>query len=324
MVQKKIAVLLAAYNGQLWLQKQIDSIFSQQDVKITLFVSVDISSDGTEQWFDQLAQKERRVHVLPHGSHFGGAARNFFRLIHDVDFSSYSHISFADQDDIWYPDKLKRAIDIIWSKQVDAYSSNIIAFWKSGKKKLINKAQPQRQYDYLFESGGPGCTYVITQKLMIEIQKCVTTNWQEVQSVGLHDWFCYAYARAHGFQWYIDPKPGLLYRQHGVNQLGANTGFEAFFLRIKKIINGWGIKQSALIVKLIGLNKKSCEIVQAPFSRTSFLSLAFYAQQCRRKRLDQFLFFFACLLLAILGIPSKDNVDQINKQRQYNATGKPL
>ena len=97
--QTKIAVCLAAFNGVRWLAEQLDSILAQEGVAVTVFVSVDQSSDGTEQWIDARAQVDSRIVVLPHGERFGGAARNFFRLLRDVDFSGFDYVSFADQDD---------------------------------------------------------------------------------------------------------------------------------------------------------------------------------------------------------------------------------
>ena len=49
-----IAVCLAAYNGRAYLQDQMDSILGQAGVNVLVFVSVDRSSDGTEDWFLQL------------------------------------------------------------------------------------------------------------------------------------------------------------------------------------------------------------------------------------------------------------------------------
>jgi rhamnosyltransferase len=43
----RVAVLMATYNGEVWLQEQIDSILEQKDVDVTLFVSDDSSADGT-------------------------------------------------------------------------------------------------------------------------------------------------------------------------------------------------------------------------------------------------------------------------------------
>jgi len=298
----KIAVLLAAHNGICWLQSQLDSILNQQGVDVTIFVSVDKSNDGTEKWFDQLAVKDTRVEILPHGNYFGSAAPNFFRLIRDVDFQLFDYVSLSDQDDIWYLDKLKRAVNQLSQQGADAYSSNVLAFWPCGKKRLIQKSYTQQQWDYLFEAAGPGCTYVINKKLMLAIKNCVRLHSRDIQSINLHDWFCYAYARAHNYLWYIDPQPYVLYRQHNENQVGANNGLRAFAYRFNIISTGGGIKQSVLIAKIVGLNDADFVTLWSGLKRTGFLRLAFLTGKCRRKNMDKIIFFLACLLMAFLGV----------------------
>jgi rhamnosyltransferase len=297
----KIAVLLAAYNGRCWLQPQVDSILSQKGVDVTVFASVDSSTDGTECWFDQLASQDSRVIALPHGQRFGGAAPNFFRLIRDVDLEPFDYVSFTDQDDIWHLDKLKRATEHLVSREVDAYSSSVTAFWPSGKETLVRKSQPQRKWDYLFEAAGPGCTYVIKKTLMLEIKDCVCANWERVQEVHLHDWFCYAYARAQGYHWYIDPQPGMLYRQHEENQIGVNNGLKAFIYRFKEIVSGGAIEQSALIAKLVGDGNSGFVKMWSNFKRGGFLRLSLSFNECRRKKQDRLLFLCACLFMAAFG-----------------------
>src|SRR5690606_18556225 len=132
-----------------------NSILGQVSVEVTVFVSVDVSTDGTERWIDQRALEDKRIVILPHGQHFGGAARNFFRLVRDIDFSSFDYVSFADQDDIWFEDKLMQAIDMLRESNATAYSGNVLAFWPDGRRMLIEKSQRQRKWDFLFEAAGP-------------------------------------------------------------------------------------------------------------------------------------------------------------------------
>lgn len=226
--KNKIAILLAAYNGKQYIQEQIDSILNQENVNVTIFVSIDPSSDGTRDFLEVTYCNNPHIIILSDVGIFGGAGRNFFRLIRDVDFAPYDYISFADQDDIWYPNKLSRAINKLYETEADGYSSNVLAFWENGIEKLISKAQPQCHYDYLFEAAGPGCTYVMSNALATQIQECICKEWDLVNTVWLHDWFCYAYARAHSFRWVIDEKPTMKYRQHISNQVGVNQGFNAF------------------------------------------------------------------------------------------------
>lgn len=297
-----VAILLAAYNGMAYISQQLDTILVQRDVAVTIFISVDRSDDGTQEWCEQFAARNANTRVLPYGDRYGGAALNFFRLLRDVDFSAFDFVAFADQDDIWLEDKLIRAVSQMNASGSDGYSSNVTAFWVNGESRLIEKAQPQRTWDYLFEAAGPGCTYVLRSALAGEIKEAVIRQWPRVAGLGLHDWFSYAYARANGHRWIIDARPSMMYRQHLGNQVGANHGISAFVYRLRKVAEGWGITQSALTADLIGLGASPFVRSWSRFQRLGLLQLAFRASACRRRARDRVFFFFACCLLAVTGI----------------------
>ena len=255
-MSQKIAVLLASYNGVKYIKEQIDSILNQKEVDVTIFISDDLSTDGTIEYLQDIYKDFKNIVYLPSGSKFGGAGKNFFRLIKDVDFSSFDFISFVDQDDIWYEDKLIRAIKTIEDKQLDAYSSNVLAFWEDGKEMIINKSSSQARYDYLFEAAGPGCTYVLKKDLAISLQNFICENWEEVNKVELHDWFIYAFARENNYKWHIDEKPSMRYRQHTSNQVGANDGLKAKLKRLKKVLSSWYRDEIIKIIKVLRLENK--------------------------------------------------------------------
>lgn len=296
-----VVVCLAAFNGMRWLPEQLNSILAQTGVAVTVIVSVDKSSDQTEAWFDQQAQRDHRVVLLPHGERFGGASLNFFRILRDIDLSGFDYVSFADQDDIWLPDKLQRACQTLAASQADAYSSNVTAFWPDGRQCLVEKSQQQVRWDFLFEAAGPGCTYVMRKPLASAMQTLLKTRWTQVQQVGLHDWFAYAFARAHGYRWVIDEYAGMLYRQHAHNQVGVNQGWRALFQRASKILNGWGLAQSALIAELVGLGDDPFVRRWSGGSRMGLLWLALHAGQCRRRLRDRLLFALSCMALCVVG-----------------------
>jgi rhamnosyltransferase len=255
-VHKKIAVLLASYNGVKYIKEQVDSILNQKEVDVTIFISDDLSADKTIEYLQDIYKDFKNIVYLPSGLKFGGAGKNFFRLIKDVDFSSFDFVSFVDQDDIWYEDKLIRAIKTIEDKQLDAYSSNVLAFWEDGKEMIINKSSSQARYDYLFEAAGPGCTYVLKKDLAIFIQKFICENWEDVNKVELHDWFIYAFARENNYKWHIDEKPSMRYRQHTSNQVGANDGLKAKLKRVKKVFSSWYREEIIKIIKVLRLENK--------------------------------------------------------------------
>lgn len=299
--QPRIAVLLAAYNGMQWIEEQVASILGQSAVDVILHISVDMSDDGTEAWCEALSARNDRVVLLPPAGRFGGAARNFFRLIRDVDLQGYDAVAFADQDDIWDSDKLLRATQTINSRNVDAYSSNVTAFWPDGRQILLDKSQPQVAWDFLFEAAGPGCTYVFSAALAQSLRQEVIHDWERLQHVSLHDWYCYAFARSHGFEWYIDPRPSMLYRQHENNQVGANTGFSSLFQRYVTIHEGWWFRQIRIIALLVGMGDAPFVRSWLKLGRKELLRLSVRGAQCRRRPRDKFLFFFVCCLTAMVG-----------------------
>jgi rhamnosyltransferase len=288
----RFAVLLAAYNGVSWLEAQIESILSQRNVCVTIFVSVDQSSDGTEVWFEQLAALNQNVRVLPAGEKFGGAAKNFFRLIRDTDFSEFDYVSFADQDDIWLEDKLLTAHQKIIELGVSGYSGNVTAFWPDGRNALVNKAQDQKKYDFLFEAAGPGCTYVLKAKEALLFKKFLLDNWSLANQVSLHDWLIYAWFRSSGLKWYIDPAPHMNYRQHSNNQVGANTGIKAIKARLNLLRAGWYRREISKIAMLLGEKLPNLPMRLRQDGVVPKLFLLTHISQMRRRFRDQIFFIF--------------------------------
>lgn len=299
---KRICILLAAYNGVEYLSEQLESML-QQAMGCDIYVSVDKSSDETFLFIQKESEKYNNLHVLPYGLSYGSAGQNFFRLLLDVDFYSYDYIAFADQDDIWFDYKLQRAIAQLEKKNADGYSSNVTAFWPNGREKLVKKDYPQTDYDHIFESAGPGCTFVMTRTLALEIKKSLIDNRNEIKKIWLHDWYCYAFARSRGFKWFIDSKSTMAYRQHGGNEVGANSGWKSFKARVLSILSGDGIVKAVNQAIFLGLQETTPIKLLCSGKRIDLLRLAFLAPKCRRKPIDKVMFFIIFLWFSVWGLP---------------------
>jgi len=252
MIVNKVIVLFAAYNGDKFISQQLDTILQQQNVQVHIVCSVDFSCDSSFEICSSYAERFENVTVLPYGERFGGAGKNFFRLLHDTDFECYDYIAFSDQDDIWPSDKLLKAVEYL--QQYDCYSSNVTAFWEDGREVLINKAQSQRKWDYLFEAAGPGCTYVLKLEVAVQFKNFLLEDYHKISSnITLHDWLIYAFARSRNYRWFIDSKPMMLYRQHANNQVGTNNSIAAAIKRFKLIRKRWYREQVIYIAEIIGL-----------------------------------------------------------------------
>lgn len=297
-----IAVLLAAYNGEQYIGEQLDSILNQQGVDLSIIISVDKCSDSTLSIVNVYASKYPHIiSILPYGKKYGSAGNNFTRLLCEVNLSPYQYISFADQDDIWLPNKLARAVSEMEKNNADAYSSNVTAFWESGKRKLLKKSYDQVDFDYLFESPGPGCTFVLSCNLIELIQSHLLDKSKEGKTFWMHDWYCYSFARFHCFSWHIDPVPMMLYRQHGLNVVGANSGWQVFIQRFKTIMNGNGFQKVLMQAYFIGQEQSlPIRLIRAG-NRFAMFKLFLIFWKCRRQPSHKIMLSFACLIFVIKG-----------------------
>lgn len=248
-----IAVLLATHNGLRWLPEQMASILGQQAVNVTVWVSDDASTDGTWEWLHEQGKLDARLKILPKAGLFGSAARNFYRLVCEANWQGADYVAFADQDDIWQSEKLSLHAALIKQRGVTAISSNVMAYWPNGRQTLINKSQPQREWDYIFESAGPGCTYLMTSALMTQLKSLLLDERSAARQCALHDWLVYAVCRATEGIWHIDPVPSVYYYQHGNNEFGANVGIKQALRRLRKIQGGWHRQEAYKIASSVAL-----------------------------------------------------------------------
>ncbi|MDA0731202.1 MAG: glycosyltransferase, partial [Proteobacteria bacterium] len=277
--------------------EQLQSILIQTFKPYKILINIDQSSDKTEFIIQDLAKTNPEIQILNSNKRFGSAASNFIHLLKNTDLTEVEYIALADQDDLWKEDKLEKAIQKL-KQGYDGYSSNVEAFWDNGQKKTIIKNQPQLEFDHLFESAGPGCTFVMTKKLAISLQEFLKGG-QFNQLDNFHDWLIYAYARSNDLKWYIDSYPGVEYRQHNANVFGANVGIKAFVSRIRRVLNGEGFDFAFLLMKELNVQDPFIQSL-FPVSRINLLRLAFQFKYCRRRWRDQTYFFFVCILLAII------------------------
>ena len=160
---KKIKILLATYNGENYIKEQIDSILNQEGVEVGISVADDGSKDNTLSIVKELYPN---IPIVINTPGTGSAANNFLKMVSNLNFEEdFDYVSFADQDDIWLPKKMKAAVDLLTNESADLYCSNMTK-WNISNDSFSNlkKDFPQKKFDYLFEGGSAGCTYVFTKK----------------------------------------------------------------------------------------------------------------------------------------------------------------
>ena len=272
-----ILVILASFNGEKYIKEQIDSILSQEDVNIDIIIFDDRSSDGTVELISSL-YSSKQIQIVQNEIPTGSSANNFLQALQKIEqvcFEKYNYIAFADQDDIWLPNKLKEASIILKTQEVHLYMSNLILWQeKSNRKSIVEKAFSQKKYDYLFEGGSAGCTYVFSVKFVLKLKEILKNtdylNWKYFS----HDWFIYFLARCNNYKVAIDNRAFILYRIHETNIHGQLNTFSIFAIkeRLKHVANGWYYHQAKGFINLLPLNSIEIKIYKL-YSRNYFTRL---------------------------------------------------
>jgi glycosyltransferase involved in cell wall biosynthesis len=232
----KVVILLATRNGAEFLKPQLDSFRAQTYGNWELLVSDDGSTDDTVTIVERFASTvPQRVVIVPGPQK--GFWQNFVALVRseaiDGDLFAYS-----DQDDIWFSEKLAKAVD--WFTQ-RASSAPALYFSRTelmhgdgtpaGFSPLFTHAPLFR--NALVQNIGGGNTMVFNRSA----REALLATPIDAELVS-HDWWTYQVVTGIGGEAYYDPWPSLKYRQHGQNIVGANIGWRARMARLTAFANG--------------------------------------------------------------------------------------
>jgi len=232
----KIAILLAGYDGQRYILEQVFSLINQKEVLVEIFIRVDGESKTFIEFVVKLENQFENIHYIK-GDKISSSSNNFYNLILGMRCYDFDYYALCDQDDIWLDNKLINAISHFNDHSVQGYSSAFTTFNSTGKK-LTHQLGSQKKYDYFFQSAGPGCTFVLSNRGFNFLQEFLRMN-PSMLSVTAHDWLVYFIFRFNKMKWIIDTESYLLYRQHSVNVAGVNKGVKAKIKRVKLLFNGW-------------------------------------------------------------------------------------
>jgi len=233
MASDKVQVLLSSYNGENYIREQLDSILSQQTA-VELLIRDDGSTDSTPDILREYAEKHSNIQVL-YGENVG-VIQSFFALLQAADSTS-PYIALADQDDVWLPEKLARAQEML-AKQEQQSGASLPLVYCSAKKLVDEKLQPLPNGIHypevhpefgnaLVENMCTGCTCVFNGDLLRLLQGKVP------EFTIMHDFWIYLVGTCFGKAIY-DEESYVLYRQHGNNELGeASSLFENYKKRIR-------------------------------------------------------------------------------------------
>lgn len=212
----RVQVLLASYNGAAHLHEQLESLKAQQGVAWSLLWRDDGSTDATVAILEDFAAAHPgRVARLAGGGRLGAGA-SFMRLLAGAPEAGFH--AFMDQDDVWLPGKLARAVAALDNADLVCTRLRLVTpdLTEIGLSPLPSR--PPVFATLLAHNVAAGCTMVMTPR---------ARAWALAAPMpegGLHDWWCALAVTGCGGRLLFDPQPSLLYRQHGGNLVGGGVG----------------------------------------------------------------------------------------------------
>jgi len=109
-----ISVIIAAKDAEKWIGQTIESLLSQSLKDWECILSVNGSSDTTQQIAESLVQKDNRFKTI-----VSNIPNKSLALNRAIIQSSRDLISILDADDLWHEKKLEHQIQYITSNEVD-------------------------------------------------------------------------------------------------------------------------------------------------------------------------------------------------------------
>ena len=249
----RVTILMCTRNGAAHLPEQLESFLRQSHGDWGLWVSDDGSTDATPAilrgFRDAHPGRDIRLFDGPRR----GAAQNFLSLLTRPDLAEKSGraadpdrlVALSDQDDIWLPHKLARAVQIVANARNAGaartagvapllYSAQCLYADATGRRTGASRPPPR----------GTGLANALVQNVVAGHAMVLDAAAVDlVRRAGLppapprgpeyHDWWLYPLVSAAGGRVIVDDAPVLLYRQHGHNVMGAPRGMAARLARLR-------------------------------------------------------------------------------------------
>ena len=202
----KIQILLSTYNGEKFLAQQLDSLLEQDYPEFTILIRDDGSSDKTCDILSDYQSNHSKIKVVFAGNI--GVTRSYYELLRQA---SADLFALCDQDDVWLPGKLSRAVAMVseYNNPASSLYCSALQFVDSDLKSIGVTTAPRYQCleNAVMENIATGCTVLFGDQLRQLFLQA------EPGKMHMHDWWLYLLACAFGNVIY-DPEHLVLYRRH--------------------------------------------------------------------------------------------------------------
>jgi glycosyltransferase involved in cell wall biosynthesis len=234
---KDVLILMACYNGEKYLEQQLESLAQQTHKNWRLIASDDGSTDSTIQILKKYQQfwGTKKLEIRQRSK--ADFVQNFLSMACDPKVHA-DYYAFCDQDDVWLPEKLAVAVQCLAENEKSSIPQlycGRTAYVRDDLKPYLYSPHfifPKSFRNALVQCVAGGNTMVFNQttKNMLEDIGSVPTP--------SHDWWLYQIVTGAGGYVYYESKPYILYRQHPNSLVGSNSSNWSKFQRMLRVFGG--------------------------------------------------------------------------------------
>ena len=236
-----IAICMATYNGETFLQEQLESILKQTNQNWILFIRDDNSTDKTLQILQRYASLYQNKIVLIEDSALSGgsAKQNFASILSWVSTHySFSYFMFSDQDDVWLDTKIEKSLQYM---KANASDQSIPVLVHTDLTVVDRQLSVLDRSFFHYRNLNPHLTDLCRLLVQNNVTGC-TMLWNRAlndlldlgnRNIIMHDWWIALVACVFGKILCFE-EPTILYRQHGTNVVGA-TRVNSFGFILKRL-----------------------------------------------------------------------------------------
>lgn len=242
--KSRVCVVISIFNPEIkWLNLLLNSIQEQKEVDVNLAIRF----DQIEMNLDSLDLPEASKMTITSGENLG-SNRSFLTLVRE---NKADFFAFADQDDLWVPEKLISSVNKMSDDKTAqlTYCSYKLIDSESKKIRSTTRNVPKRinRFTFLFSNGVPGCCTTIngnTRSLLIDSSNYIP---KEIEL----DWWINCLVSIFGtVKW--TGNVGIEYRIHKKNQIGMQISLIA---RINYLIKTLEIRRNKSKMLLSSLSE---------------------------------------------------------------------
>ena len=236
-----VCIVMATCNGAAHLGDQLQSFLDQDHDDWSLWIGDDGSVDGTREILTEFAKANPDRKVVVAAGPGQGSCANFLTQVVKAARPD-ACLAFSDQDDVWMPHKLSRALSQI---ALHAAPDNIAIY--AARTRLTDSTltpqglsarhnRPPGFQNALVQNILGGNTIVLSPKAATLLARSVPSALDA--GVPFHDWWAYLLVSGAGGQVIVDDAPVLFYRQHEENMLGHGGGTRGRLARARMLMDG--------------------------------------------------------------------------------------